>query len=140
MFFTNSKTPKTFLLTTKISGDLLNYLLYKKTTFSGGLFWLRLSDRVLPLKAGPPRVVRFKLRISHKLFAKLKARFHQLTAPNRWLLTEPNTSLTKTPPTRGGVLVNGEPDGIRTHDPLIKSQMLYRLSYGPSLNEWIYRI
>ncbi len=26
----------------------------------------------------------------------------------------------------------GEPDGIRTHDPLIKSQMLYRLSYGPS--------
>ena len=25
----------------------------------------------------------------------------------------------------------GEPDGIRTHDPLIKSQMLYRLSYGP---------
>ena len=27
---------------------------------------------------------------------------------------------------------NGEPDGIRTHDPLIKSQMLYRLSYGPT--------
>ena len=26
----------------------------------------------------------------------------------------------------------GEPDGIRTHDPLIKSQMLYQLSYGPS--------
>ena len=25
----------------------------------------------------------------------------------------------------------GEPDGIRTHDPLIKSQMLYRLSYEP---------
>src|SRR5262249_11031691 len=24
----------------------------------------------------------------------------------------------------------GEPDGIRTHDPLIKSQVLYRLSYG----------
>ena len=26
----------------------------------------------------------------------------------------------------------GEPGGIRTHDPLIKSQMLYRLSYGPT--------
>ena len=26
----------------------------------------------------------------------------------------------------------GEPGGIRTHDPLIKSQMLYRLSYGLS--------
>ncbi len=26
----------------------------------------------------------------------------------------------------------GEPDGIRTHDPLIKSQMLYQLSYEPS--------
>jgi hypothetical protein len=25
---------------------------------------------------------------------------------------------------------NGEPGGIRTHDLLIKSQMLYRLSYG----------
>lgn len=24
----------------------------------------------------------------------------------------------------------GDPGGIRTHDPLIKSQMLYRLSYG----------
>jgi hypothetical protein len=24
----------------------------------------------------------------------------------------------------------GERDGIRTHDPLIKSQMLYRLSYA----------
>ena len=30
------------------------------------------------------------------------------------------------------VLCIGEPDGIRTHDPLIKSQMLYQLSYGPS--------
>src|SRR4249920_816685 len=28
----------------------------------------------------------------------------------------------------------GEPDGIRTHDPLIKSQVLYRLSYG--LSAW----
>ena len=28
----------------------------------------------------------------------------------------------------------GEPGGIRTHDPLIKSQMLYRLSYEPSLS------
>jgi hypothetical protein len=31
-------------------------------------------------------------------------------------------------------LKNGEPDGIRTHDPLIKSQVLYRLSYG--LSPW----
>src|SRR5207344_3665795 len=28
----------------------------------------------------------------------------------------------------------GEPDGIRTHDPLIKSQVLFRLSYG--LSAW----
>ena len=28
----------------------------------------------------------------------------------------------------------GEPDGIRTHDPLIKSQMLYRLSYEPTMH------
>ena len=26
----------------------------------------------------------------------------------------------------------GEPDGIRTHDPLIKSQLLYQLSYRPT--------
>ena len=32
----------------------------------------------------------------------------------------------------------GEPGGIRTHDPLIKSQMLYRLSYRPSHNEPLY--
>ncbi len=25
---------------------------------------------------------------------------------------------------------NGEPGGIRTHDPMIKSHVLYRLSYG----------
>ena len=34
----------------------------------------------------------------------------------------------------------GEPDGIRTHDPLIKSQMLYQLSYEPSRNEQVYKI
>lgn len=27
---------------------------------------------------------------------------------------------------------NGEPDRIRTCDPLIKSQLLYQLSYGPT--------
>ena len=32
----------------------------------------------------------------------------------------------------------GEPDGIRTHDPLIKSQMLYRLSYGPTFFVGLY--
>lgn len=31
------------------------------------------------------------------------------------------------------VLGNGEPDRIRTCDPLIKSQLLYQLSYGPTL-------
>ena len=30
-----------------------------------------------------------------------------------------------------GFLSNGEPDRIRTCDPLIKSQLLYQLSYGP---------
>jgi hypothetical protein len=28
------------------------------------------------------------------------------------------------------IVFNGEPGGIRTRDPLIKSQVLYRLSYG----------
>ena len=31
------------------------------------------------------------------------------------------------------VYVIGDPDAIRTRDPLIKSQLLYRLSYGISL-------
>ena len=36
-----------------------------------------------------------------------------------------------TPKTSHNLLIYlGEPDGIRTHDPLIKSQVLYRLSYG----------
>ena len=29
--------------------------------------------------------------------------------------------------------VDGEPDRIRTCDPLIKSQLLYQLSYGPKI-------
>ena len=32
----------------------------------------------------------------------------------------------------------GERVGIRTRDPLIKSQMLYRLSYAPLRNEGMY--
>lgn len=45
----------------------------------------------------------------------------------------------KTPSKKEGVAI-GEPDGIRTHDPLIKSQMLYRLSYGPSTQlKWTYK-
>jgi hypothetical protein len=35
---------------------------------------------------------------------------------------------TKTPRISGET--RGEPGGIRTRDPLIKSQVLYRLSYG----------
>ncbi len=30
------------------------------------------------------------------------------------------------------IFKSGEPDRIRTCDPLIKSQMLYQLSYGPT--------
>ncbi len=41
-------------------------------------------------------------------------------------------STNKKIPPQGKDFFIGEPDGIRTHDPLIKSQMLYRLSYGPS--------
>jgi hypothetical protein len=33
---------------------------------------------------------------------------------------------------RNSLISLGERDGIRTHDPLIKSQMLYRLSYALS--------
>ena len=40
---------------------------------------------------------------------------------------------TKKLPTRRSFII-GEPGGIRTHDPLIKSQMLYQLSYGPTQN------
>lgn len=32
-----------------------------------------------------------------------------------------------------GPLMNGEPDRIRTCDPLIKSQLLYQLSYRPTM-------
>ena len=32
---------------------------------------------------------------------------------------------------RPGLAVSGEPDRIRTCDPLIKSQLLYQLSYRP---------
>ena len=30
----------------------------------------------------------------------------------------------------------GEPGRIRTFDPLIKSQLLYHLSYGPHATNW----
>ena len=33
------------------------------------------------------------------------------------------------------ISINGERAGIRTRDPLIKSQMLYQLSYAPLNNE-----
>ena len=33
-----------------------------------------------------------------------------------------------------GLAQNGEPGRDRTCDPLIKSQLLYRLSYGPALS------
>lgn len=33
---------------------------------------------------------------------------------------------------RNKIRKDGEPDGIRTHDPLIKSQLLYQLSYRPT--------
>ena len=33
----------------------------------------------------------------------------------------------------------GEPDRIRTCDPLIKSQLLYQLSYGPYRNRGEHR-
>ena len=34
-----------------------------------------------------------------------------------------------------GFYYNGERVGIRTRDPLIKSQMLYQLSYAPMTNK-----
>ena len=33
---------------------------------------------------------------------------------------------------------DGEPDRIRTCDPLIKSQLLYQLSYGPIVSDGAY--
>ncbi len=36
---------------------------------------------------------------------------------------------------RGFLSTDGEPGGIRTHDKLIKSQLLYQLSYGPIVSD-----
>lgn len=43
-----------------------------------------------------------------------------------------------TPPPvgRAGNSRNGEPGGTRTRDHLIKSQMLYQLSYRPTMRSW----
>ena len=46
-------------------------------------------------------------------------------------LTGSNLDAQKKPP-EGGFFI-GERVGIRTRDPLIKSQMLYRLSYAPKI-------
>lgn len=42
------------------------------------------------------------------------------------------TSSEDEPAEAGSQNKNGEPDRIRTCDPLIKSQLLYLLSYGPT--------
>ena len=55
----------------------------------------------------------------------------KISIPNRWVLRHHHFTNKKTTPC--GWFFIGEPGGIRTHDPLIKSQMLYRLSYEPSL-------
>ena len=83
-----------------------------------------------PTKVGPPRVVSFKHRPKGLVFNNYPLRTDGFS---------PSQANNKKTTFSGGFVI-GEPDGIRTHDPLIKSQMLYRLSYEPSLNEWIYRI
>ena len=49
-----------------------------------------------------------------------------------WVQIQQSHAFIKKPPIKDGFFINGELDGIRTHDPLIKSQMLYRLSYEPT--------
>ena len=82
--------------------------------------------------AGPPHVVRFKLRIS--LSDLLSSTLVLTNYPLRTGGFSPPRAHNKKTTFSGGYLI-GEPGGIRTHDPLIKSQMLYRLSYRPSHNE-----
>ena len=116
------------------SSFLAEELLVNKKTPSAreGVFLL-----VSPTGLGTPASgssSRRKVQTSHfaKRFAKLNARFHQLSAPNHMASCRAELVKQKNTLRKGRCFFVGEPDGIRTHDPLIKSQMLYRLSYEPS--------
>ena len=52
------------------------------------------------------------------------------------LIARPNGArdLTATARRERKIARSGEPYRIRTCDPLIKSQLLYQLSYGPTIN------
>ena len=54
-----------------------------------------------------------------------------LAGIERTLGYESRQMIYKKAPHKEELFSTGEPGGIRTHDPLIKSQMLYRLSYEP---------
>lgn len=75
--------------------------------------------------------VETKREILHLLLSNLKLQDRKIS----YTLRKPYDyirSLNKKIPSKTEGIAIGEPDGIRTHDPLIKSQMLYQLSYGPA--------
>ena len=83
--------------------------------------------------------VETKREILHILLSNLKLKDRKIS----YTLRKPYDyirSLNKKIPSKTEGIAIGEPDGIRTHDPLIKSQMLYQLSYGPSTQlKWTYK-
>ena len=85
------------------------------------------------------RTTETKREILHILLSNLKLQDRKIS----YTLRKPYDyirSLNKKIPSKTEGIAIGEPDGIRTHDPLIKSQMLYRLSYGPSTQlKWTYK-
>ena len=83
--------------------------------------------------------VETKREILHLLLSNLKLQDRKISYTLRKPYDYIRSLNKKTPSKKEGVAI-GEPDGIRTHDPLIKSQMLYRLSYGPSTQlKWTYK-
>ena len=75
--------------------------------------------------------VETKREILHLLLSNLKLQDRKISYTLRKPYDYIRSLNKKTPSKKEGVAI-GEPDGIRTHDPLIKSQMLYQLSYGPA--------
>ena len=79
---------------------------------------------------------------AHRTSWELHGELHQIFVMNRCkasFLVEQNLPAGMAGMPLGGrkEYGNGEPGGTRTRDPLIKSQMLYRLSYRLTRNDFI---
>ncbi len=95
-------------------------------SFPGARPW-RISCRNQPMTTAPAE----RLSVTPANSSRSRSPALQMTMrPSAVCASEPRVGAT---PQRGGSLCLcycGERDGTRTHDPLIKSQMLYRLSYA----------